>query len=83
MKFSWYSNTVFIPSGCSLWVKEMDDTPMDNIDIIRKTGIKRLGKVTIRQQHVLGGIIDTEECDTAVEGGNLGSHDLHGTDYWC
>ena len=83
MKVSWYSNTVFITSGCSLWVKEMDDRPMENIDTIRKTGIQRLGKVRIRQRHVLGGIVETEECDTSVEGANLGSHDLRGTDYWC
>ena len=72
MKVSQYSDTVFVPVGCSLWVKETDDTPVENIDIIRKTGIQRLGKVRIRQQHVLGGIVETEECDTTVGGLNSG-----------
>ena len=81
MKVSRNSNTVLIPIGCSLWVKETDDTPMENIDTIRKTGMKRLGNVRIRQQHVLGGIVETEECD--IEGLNSGSHNLRGTDYWC
>ena len=77
------SNTVFFPSGCSLWVKNVEDTPMEEIDVFHKTGLKKLGRVRTRHQHVLWGILGTRECFPMVEGLNSGSDNLRATDYWC
>ena len=81
MEVTWDSNTTLIPSGCSMWVMETDDVPMKNIDVINKTGIKRLSEVRIWKQDVPGGIFEMKECVT--RGINSGSHDLRGTDYQC
>ena len=83
MEVSQGSNTIHIPSGCSLWVKEVDDMLMEDIDVVDRTGMKKLSEVRLRQQHMSGGILGTKECVTSVQGLNSGSHDLRGTDYWC
>ena len=75
------SVTRLIPSGCSMWVKETDNVTMENIDVINKTGIKRLSEVRIWKQDVPGGILEMKECVT--RGINLGNHDLRSTDYQC
>lgn len=77
------SNTFHIPSGCSLWVKEVDDMPMENVDVIDRTGMKKLSEVRLRRRHVPGVVLRTKECGTSGEGLNAGSHDLRATDYWC
>ena len=81
MEVTWDSNTTLIPSGCSLWVKETDNVPMENIDVIDKTGIKRLSGVRIWKQDVPGGILEMKVCITRSV--NSGSHHLRGTDYQC
>ena len=56
--------------------------PMENIDVINKTGMKKLSEETVRPLQVHGGIlVETKECTTL--GKNSGSHNLHGTDYVC
>ena len=78
------NNASFVPSGCSLWVKETDNTTMDYIDVINKTGLKKLCEERIRPQHLAGGlIVETKECTRSGEGLNSGSHNLRGNDYWC
>ena len=76
------SNTVFLPSGCSLWVKETDNLPMENIDVVAKAGLKRLGEVVIRHQHVQGLLLETKVCRLSLSL-NSGSHDLRGTNFCC
>ena len=51
------SNMFLIPSGCSLWVKEVDDMPMGDIDVFDRTGMKKLSEVSLQEQHVAGGIL--------------------------
>ena len=51
------SNMFLIPSGCSLWVKEVDDMPMEEIDVFDRTGMKKLSEVSLQEQHVAGGIL--------------------------
>ena len=76
-------NIVLIPSGCSLWVQEADNMPIEEIDDIDRTGMKRLSEVRLGYQHVPGWIIGTNECGRRGEGLNSGSHNLRATDYWC
>ena len=77
------SRTVLIPSGCSLWVKKMNNMPNEKIDRFDKTGLMKLSQVRRQQIKIPRGIVETEECVTHGEGLNSGSHDLLGTDYWC
>ena len=79
------STTNWIPSGCSLYVKdEDDDTLMDEIDCVDKIGLVKLGQVSSTQQiNFTEGIVESKGCDSGVEGLNSGSHDLQGKDYWC
>ena len=83
MEVSQGSDTFHIPSGCSLWVKEVDDMPMEDVDVIDRTGMKKLSEVRLRRRHVPGVVLRTKECGTSGEGLNAGSHDLRATDYWC
>ena len=78
------SNTSFIPSGCSLWVKETEEITTEYIDVANKTGLKKLCEERIRPQHFVGGlIVETKECTRTGEGLNSGRHNLRGNDYWC
>ena len=77
------SNVLWIPSGCSLWFKERDDLPMKNVDVVDKTGMKRLIEVNGLPQNTSRGVLKTMECSLTGVSLNSGSHDLHGTDYWC
>ena len=78
------SNTSFIPSGCSLWVKETEEITTEYIDVANKTGLKKLCEERIRPQHFVGGlIVETKECTGTGEGLNSGRHNLRGNDYWC
>ena len=55
--------------------------PMGLIDVVNRTGMKKLCRETIKRQHVLGSMIETKEC--VIGGLNSGFHDLRGNDYWC
>lgn len=59
----------------------MDDKTMEFIDVVNKTGMKKLCQERIKRQHVLGVMIETKECVNV--GLNSGNHDLLGNDYWC
>ena len=77
------SNKVLIPSGCSLWMKEVDDMPTEDIDVINRIAMKKLSEVSLQQQYVHRWILRTKECGTSVEGLNSDNHNLCATDYWC
>ena len=75
------STTNWIPSGCSIYVKdEDDDTPMDEILCVDKIGLVKLGQVSSPQQiNITVGIVESKGCDT--EGLNSGSNEIF--NYWC
>ena len=72
MEVNQESNMFLIPSGCSLLVKEVDDMPTEDIDVINIIGMKKLSEVSLQQQYVRGWILSTKECGTSVEGLNSG-----------
>ena len=55
MEVNQESNMFLIPSGCSLLVKEVDDMPTEDIDVINRIAMKKLSEVSLRQQYVRGG----------------------------
>ena len=83
MEVTHNDNTFMIPSGCSLWVKEVEDLPMEDIDVIDKTGMKKLSEVRSRHEHIPHGHLVTKECLPRGQGLNSGRHGLRATDYWC
>ena len=83
MEVTHNDTTYNVPSGCSLWVKEADDTPMEDIDVVDKTGMKKLSEVSSQIQPIPNGNLVTKVCRPREEGLNSGSHSLRGLDYWC
>ena len=78
LKITKDSRTFFVPSGCSLWVKETEDMPVAEIDVSDKTGLTKLGQ---ERKNVTGGIVETKECQE--EGLNSSGNNLRGTEHWC
>ena len=52
------SNTILLPSRCAVWIKEVENLPIEDIDVIDKAGLKRLGNGTIWHQHQLPAFSD-------------------------
>ena len=61
-----------IPSGCSLWVKEIDDMPM-----------RKLSEVRSQNQTIPNGNLVTQECNPRGTGRNPESTTLKRKDHWC
>ena len=72
-----------ISSGCSLWVKEVDDMPTENIDVCYKIGIIKLSELRNQTLPIPNGNLVTQECKPRREGLNSESHTLGVTDHWC
>ena len=77
------NNSVSIPSGCSFWVKEVDDMLIENVDVYNKTGIRKLSEVTGRNHTLPNGNLVTQECIPRRTGRNPESNTLKRTDHWC
>ena len=77
-------NYISIPSGCSLWVKEVDDMPIENINVDNKTGIRKLREVRIQLQPIPNGnLVTSQECMPMRTPLNSESNTLKRTDHWC
>ena len=83
IKVTHNNKNISIPSGCSLWVKEEDDMPMQDIDVVYKTGIRKLSEVRIQTQPIPNGTLVTQECIPRRTGRNSESNTLKRTDHWC
>ena len=45
------SKSILLPSGCAVWIKAVENLPIEDIDVINKAGLKKLGNGTIWHQH--------------------------------
>ena len=79
-----HNNTTYkIPSGCSFWVKEVDDMPIENIDVYNNEGIRKLSEVTSQNHTIPNGNLVTQECMPMRTPLNSESNTLKRTDHWC